>query len=91
MQLAPNKTPIKATVIDVLNEGDTLTVVILDMPTEITLPAFLNVGKIVVAKNLSISNGIVFNKGDIISTNIEVMGDPFKQSYLLHDVIKSIT
>lgn len=90
MQLAPNNNPIEATVTQVSNNGETLTIVILKLPDSNPLPAFLQVGKIVNAKNLTISAGIV-KVGDIISANIEVMGDPFTQAYLLHDVSRKET
>lgn len=85
MQLVPNSNPIEATITQILNNGEILTIVILKLPENNPLPAFLNVGKIVNAKNLSVSEH-TFAVGDIISANIEVMGDPFTQSYLLHDV-----
>lgn len=86
MQLAPNSNPIEATITQVSNNGETLTIVILKLPESKPLPAFLQVGKIVNAKNLSNSSAN-FAIGDIISANIEVMGDPFNQVYLLHDVV----
>lgn len=88
MQLAPNKTQIKATITQILDDGTTLVIVILKMRNDEILPAFLWTGKIVTAKNQSLENDIILNEGDIISTDIEVMGDPFKQVYLLHNISK---
>ncbi|KJD35801.1 hypothetical protein PW52_08690 [Tamlana sedimentorum] len=85
MQLAPNSNPITATVISNLEENS-LKIVILKLPENV-LPAFLSVGKILTAKNQSDAS-IDFTEGDIISANIEVMGDPFNQVFLLTQVKK---
>jgi len=86
MQLRPNRTKITATVIEVLKENNFLKIVILTMPSKETLPAFLWVGKSLQVNNQS--NAITLLSGDIISAEIEVLGDPFKQTYMLHDVVK---
>lgn len=84
VQLNPNKTQITATIIQVLADGQFFKIVILTLPEKPTLPAFLWVGKYLKVKNQS--TNIAFAQGDIISAEIEVMGDPFKQSYFLHSI-----
>ena len=86
VQLKPNKTQITATITQVLDDGQFFKIVILTLPEKPTLPAFLWVGKSLQAKNQS--TNVAFAQGDIISAAIEVMGDPFKQSYFLHSIAK---
>lgn len=88
MQLAPNSNPIKATVVSSINENE-LKIVIIDLPENV-LPAFMGVGKLLTAKNKS-SEIQEFFEGDIITANIEVMGDPFNQVFLLTNVLKEDT
>ncbi|WP_189359588.1 hypothetical protein [Algibacter mikhailovii] len=90
MQLAPNKTSIEATVTALSNNQEEISVVIIKLPPEKPLPAFLHQGKMVKAKNLSPTNNTIeLQIGDIINAEIEVMGDPFTQTYLLHNISKA--
>ncbi len=88
MQLIPNKTLIKAAIIEVVDSGNFLKIVILQMPSKHILPAFLNVGKIIIAQNLLANTNKDFKVEDLISVEIEVIGDPFKQTYILHKISK---
>lgn len=86
MHLAPNNTVITATITKVFKD-DRLEIVILETPDASILPAFLSVGKLVTATNQSTSDvGVVLKEGDIITAEIEVMGDPFKQTYLVKGI-----
>ena len=87
MQLRPNKTPITATVISPRKEDNSIDIVILSIPGQIVLPAFLWTGKIVNIYKIISDKEIQLKEGQIISTKIEVMGDPFTQKYYLHDIV----
>lgn len=86
IQLKPNKTPITATITEVFGNGHFFKIVILTLSGTEVLPSFLWVGKSLRAKNQS--TNVMLDEGDIISTEIEVIGDPFKQSYFLHNISK---
>ncbi|MFT6333705.1 MAG: hypothetical protein ACI86M_002563 [Saprospiraceae bacterium] len=89
MQLKPNKTPITATVISPRKEDNTFDIVILSIAGQIVLPAFLWTGKIVNILKIISDKDIHLKEGQIISTKIEVMGDPFTQKYYLHNIVIS--
>jgi formylmethanofuran dehydrogenase subunit A len=89
MQLAPNSTKITATITKVF-EGNVLEIVILKIPTGKLLSAFLWVGKQLTVINQFTSNlSFVLKEGEIISAEIEIIGDPFKQTYFINNISKT--
>ncbi|WP_158850212.1 hypothetical protein [Algibacter sp. L1A34] len=88
MEFTPNNTIIKAAVVDVLNENDEVKIVILELPKAGSYPGFLSVGKLLIAKIIDANNTIGFKVEDVISAEIEVLGGPLKQVFLLHNVSK---
>ncbi len=87
--IQPNRTPITATILDSKTGEGNFNIVILSMPGKVVLPAFLWAGKILEIEGKNINEDIIIKKGSIISADIEVLGDPFVQKYMLHS-IKSI-
>ena len=86
MMIQPNKTPITATILSAKNEVGDFDIVILSIPGKQVLPAFLWAGKIVEINGNNLDDQLTIEKGKIISAEIEVLGDPFTQRYLLHSV-----
>lgn len=87
MMIKPNKTPITATVINPMREDGSFDIVILSIPGKIVLPAFLWTGKLLEIEGKNLDTEVQIEKGIIISAEIEVLGDPFTQKYLLHSVV----
>lgn len=87
MMIQPNKTPITATIINPKNEAGNFDIVILSIPGQIVLPAFLWTGKIIEIEGKNLSPEVSLEKGKIISADIEVLGDPRTQKFLLHSIV----
>ena len=86
--LKPNRTPITATILSEKNEEQNFDIVILSIVGKIVLPAFLWAGKIVSIDARHLVTEVEITKGEIISADIEVFGDPFVQKYELHNISK---
>ena len=85
--IQPNKTPITATILESQKEDGNFEIVILSIPGKIVLPAFLWAGKLLEIEGKNLSSDINIEKGTIISAEIEVLGDPFIQKFMLHSVV----
>ena len=84
--LKPNRTPITATILSEKNENNNFDIVILSIVGKIVLPAFLWAGKIVTIDARNLNTEVKISKGEIISAEIEVFGDPFTQKYELRNI-----
>ena len=88
MMIAPNRTPIQATLVE-KSVGDgkcNLKVVLIHILEKGKLPAFLYTGRLLDADyhQLEIMNEI--EVGQLIEGQIEVAGNPIQQSFILYDV-----
>ena len=86
MLIKPNKTSITATIIDDTDVSSPLKIVILSVPGKITLPKFLWAGRIVTIDRVHDTPKFRLAAGTIVSTRMEVKGDPFTQGFHLHSL-----
>lgn len=88
MLIKPNKTPITATILSSKNENGDFDIVLLSIPGKIVLPAFIWTGKILTIQGKNLDHNVSIEKGQIISAEIEVFGDPFTQKYQLSNIVR---